>query len=364
MLVAQATRYILPIAACICFLIFIHIGRKVTVEGISSYFVAGTIALIAVIIAEVAEEFFASPYCSEPNWQRWVFSILAYMLRPAVAYIMLLIPIRGEKKLSKFMLSIPLIINAVFLLASPITGIVFYYDEFNKYTGGTLKYLPFFVGGIYLVYFVVFCIIKMRSGAESEILVSISTFVMCGIAVALESKFGQLGSLPTACITNMIFYYVYFYMDCYSRDSLTGAYRRRMMYSDVHTINAHYFITFDVNGLKQINDNMGHIAGDTALKCFGEAVVAELPRQAKFYRMGGDEFAIFYPKVDYGKILTFLDKVQKRLDPDKVPFGVSYGVARFEDASKFDEAYRKADEMLYENKQAFWENFHASKTEQ
>ena len=364
MLVEQATRYILPIAACICFLIFIHIGRNVTVEGISNYFVAGTIAILAVIFAEVAESYFAHPYCDEPNWQRWVFSITAYMLRPAVAYIMLLIPIRGEKKINRFLLSIPLIINAGFLLASPITGLVYSYDANNMYSSGTLKYLPFFVGGIYLVYFVIFCIIKMRSGSSSEIMVSISTLVMCGIAVVLESEYYLLGSLPTACIINMIFYYVYFYMDYYSRDSLTGAYRRRMMYNDVNTINAHYFITFDVNGLKQINDNLGHIAGDTALKCFSDAVYAELPRQAKFYRMGGDEFAIFYPKVDYGKILTFLDKVEKRLDPDEVPYGISYGIARFEGAKKFDDAYKKADEMLYENKQAFWKNYHASKAEQ
>ncbi len=354
MLLEHTMQYLISIVACICFLIFIYVGKTVMVEGISKYFVAGTIAILAVIAAEIGESFFASPYCTEPNWQRWIFAISAYILRPGIAFIMLIIPIRGERKSHILLLALPLAINAAFLLSSPFTGIVFSYDDANKYSSGTLKYLPFVVGGIYLVYFLFFSILRMRRGRVSEILVSSSTLVMCGLAVFLESEFGILGSLPAACIVNMIFYYVYFYMDYYSKDSLTGAYRRSVLYSDLKRTNASHVIIFDVNGLKRINDAAGHVAGDEAIRNFAKTVISLLPRQANFYRIGGDEFVVLYPKVDESKLLSFLKEIEQKVDSKLLPYGFSYGYAQLENAKDFDETYRNADDMMYQNKEIFW----------
>jgi diguanylate cyclase (GGDEF)-like protein len=362
MLLEHSMQYLISIVACICFLIFICVGKTVPAEGISKYFVAGTIAILAVIVAEIGESFFASPYYTEPNWQRWVFAISAYILRPGIAFIILAIPIRGEKKSHILLLALPLAVNAAFLLSSPFTGIVFSYDEANKYSGGTLKYLPFVVGGIYLIYFLFFSILRIRTGRASELLVSASTLVMCGLAVFLESEFEVLGSLPAACIINMIFYYVYFYMDYYSKDSLTGAYRRSVLYSDLKRTNAYYVIIFDVNGLKRINDASGHVAGDKAIRNFAGAVISVLPRQASFYRIGGDEFTVLYPKADKSELVDFLKTIEQKVDKALLTYGFSYGFAQLEKTKDFDETYRDADNMLYRNKELFWKNHNSCKS--
>lgn len=78
-------------------------------------------------------------------------------------------------------------------------------------------------------------------------------------------------------------------------DELTQLRNRRAYLEDVQLMLAMHmpfvYISMDVNGLKQVNDTIGHEAGDELLKgaacymkrCFGS--------YGKVYRMGGDEFA-------------------------------------------------------------------------
>lgn len=80
-------------------------------------------------------------------------------------------------------------------------------------------------------------------------------------------------------------------------DKLTHCYNRRAYENDMHNYSDNHdedfvFISIDVNGLKKVNDSMGHAAGDELLsgaarcmrRCFGDV--------GKVYRTGGDEFAI------------------------------------------------------------------------
>lgn len=80
-------------------------------------------------------------------------------------------------------------------------------------------------------------------------------------------------------------------------DKLTHCFNRRAYENDMHNYSDNHdedfvFISIDVNGLKKVNDTMGHAAGDELLsgaarcmrRCFGDV--------GKVYRTGGDEFAI------------------------------------------------------------------------
>ncbi len=51
-----------------------------------------------------------------------------------------------------------------------------------------------------------------------------------------------------------------------------------------------YFVMIDINGLKPVNDNIGHDAGDELIKGTADCMRKALDRYGKLYRIGGDEF--------------------------------------------------------------------------
>lgn len=357
----QLQYYIIPMLACFCFLSFIFIGKATPMKKVSGYFTAGTITILIVIFSEMAESFFTDAYYTHGNWQRWLFSMVAYILRPAIAYILLLILLRNRKK-TKFLtclLASPLAVNTLLLLISPLCGVVYYFDAQNHFTSGPLRIMPFVTGFLYLAIFILIFANDAKRNGNAEWLVSIPVAITCGLAIYLESEFELLGSLPMACIIGMIFYYIYFYVEYYTKDSLTGGLQRSAFYNAIKRYSSKYFIIFDVNGLKRINDQNGHISGDSALRSFAQTTFSILPKRARLYRIGGDEFVVLYFGADKKDVDYLLKRIENNLDKDALPFGISYGWSAFDKESEFNNAYRIADEMLYKNKAAFWDNYNS-----
>lgn len=81
-------------------------------------------------------------------------------------------------------------------------------------------------------------------------------------------------------------------------DKLTHCFNRRAYENDLHsypdapTDDDFVFVSLDVNGLKAVNDTLGHSAGDEMLKGVARCMKKCFGRWGKIYRIGGDEFAI------------------------------------------------------------------------
>ncbi len=149
---------------------------------------------------------------------------------------------------------------------------------------------------------------------------------------------------------------LYIYTEYNTKDALTGAFVRSRFYDDIKREGFKYFIIYDVNGLKHINDELGHLYGDNALRELGRSVLSSLPGKARLYRIGGDEFAIIYPKAQKEDVDALLKKINDKINLDHLPFGVSYGYSSFDKECDFINAYKKADEMLYNHKNNYWAN--------
>ena len=82
------------------------------------------------------------------------------------------------------------------------------------------------------------------------------------------------------------------------RDSLTGMLNRRAYEDDMDTYGGipkeddFVYGSMDLNGLKQINDTLGHAAGDEIIKGAGACIEQCFGAYGHVYRIGGDEFAI------------------------------------------------------------------------
>ena len=106
----------------------------------------------------------------------------------------------------------------------------------------------------------------------------------------------------------------------------------------------------DLNGLKPINDNEGHNAGDALLKNAAE-ILKETFRDCEIYRAGGDEFVVV--AIDVPKA-SLEERVEKLRQKSKIKGNVSYAIGFYHDENAGDirKAMREADALMYEDKKA------------
>ncbi len=114
-------------------------------------------------------------------------------------------------------------------------------------------------------------------------------------------------------------------------------------------------VLLDVDDLKVINDNHGHLAGDKALKAIATYINSSIRKSDYFGRWGGDEFLIVAPGIDLDGALEMAEKLRKGLPSEGVQgvgkLSISIGVASLEkDDSDYDDVLRRADRALYESK--------------
>lgn len=149
-------------------------------------------------------------------------------------------------------------------------------------------------------------------------------------------------------------------------DSLTGLMNRgyfniifedRLMLAKRHN-QLLSVIMFDLDGLKIVNDNFGHAAGDAYLEHFANFINTQFRSSDTFARIGGDEFLGIFSTTDpltLKKKMTLLQTLYTELPiqfEDNIFFGrFSYGIATYPiDADTIDGLLTVADIKMYQDK--------------
>jgi diguanylate cyclase (GGDEF)-like protein len=117
-------------------------------------------------------------------------------------------------------------------------------------------------------------------------------------------------------------------------------------------------LILDLDRFKKYNDTYGHPAGNEALRRVAQTI-RETVRAVDFpARYGGEEFAVVLPQVDAPTLERIADRIRANIEALPVPADgaavtVSIGGAVFPaDGATREELFRKADERLYEAKNA------------
>lgn len=117
-------------------------------------------------------------------------------------------------------------------------------------------------------------------------------------------------------------------------------------------------VVMDVNGLKSINDNRGHEAGDQLIKN-ASSIICRYFSHSPVFRTGGDEFVVIMESEDYDNREKIIEDfrnymmIHKNDSPDEHTPSVASGMACFPDDSEdISEVCRLADERMYKNKTA------------
>lgn len=145
-------------------------------------------------------------------------------------------------------------------------------------------------------------------------------------------------------------------------DLLTGVKNRNAMNKRVQELvdgkkaypDSLYVVFADLNGLKKVNDNEGHVAGDLLLKNAAIALQNTFPGQ-EIYRAGGDEFTVFVSGMNdsefeekYGMLRQYSDVTKNN--------GVCFAIGCCKDDGKNDirADMAAADERMYADKEEYY----------
>lgn len=145
-------------------------------------------------------------------------------------------------------------------------------------------------------------------------------------------------------------------------DEMTGTYNRRYglerlkNYCRGDRKNQLVVCFLDINGLKEVNDSMGHGAGDSLITQTVSCIRKGIRQKDELVRLGGDEFLIIaresgLPEMEqtWQNIVTAYEKINTE---GKFSFriSVSHGIAVFEDGDNDDTLVERADQLMYEEK--------------
>lgn len=155
-----------------------------------------------------------------------------------------------------------------------------------------------------------------------------------------------------------------------SKDSLTGLYNhghfmeetaktfdlftRRI---DKNCIETFSIIIFDIDDLKVINDTYGHLMGDYLLKDISDTISKRVRSSDKFFRVGGDEFALLLLDTNLEEAKIMAEDIRELIAKTKINFmanriktSISIGVSSFNEATNIEDMIHLADERLYSSK--------------
>lgn len=146
-------------------------------------------------------------------------------------------------------------------------------------------------------------------------------------------------------------------------DEMTRLYNRRCYDEDLFEYRKEglpedfVLISVDINGLKPVNDNKGHAAGDELIKGTADCLALSLGGRGKAYRTGGDEFMAIVLSPDPERIRSeIMKKAGEWRGVYSDELNVSVGYAAFKDTpgATVDELERLADSDMYAEKEKFY----------
>jgi diguanylate cyclase (GGDEF)-like protein len=110
----------------------------------------------------------------------------------------------------------------------------------------------------------------------------------------------------------------------------------------------------DLNGLKRVNDQYGHVAGDRMLK-ESAAVLRQVFAGDEIYRAGGDEFMIITRGAEEEELRERCEEIKRKAAGYKhVDFAAGYCVVS--DSRKIRSALKTADERMYRDKENYYQD--------
>jgi len=142
--------------------------------------------------------------------------------------------------------------------------------------------------------------------------------------------------------------------DC-THDAMTGLYNRAFFDEELERF-AHgrmyplSIVMADVNGLKTVNDNQGHEAGDQLIRLAARLILGAFRGEDIVARIGGDEFAVLLPSTDKDVAEKAVGRIMSCPEITSGQVSIAFGIACAENKDQIAAALKLGDERMYRDK--------------
>ena len=210
-------------------------------------------------------------------------------------------------------------------------------ETLRAYAVKTLSLIPFTQGGRIFAYLYIVNFDADRMVAMKEMMELLS-FIL-GAQISNRLLLDQLEEMS-------------------STDALTGVNNRNAMIRRVKALTDRGdpvpfgVVNIDLNGLKTVNDNEGHDAGDRLLIQAAELITSNFRRE-DVYRTGGDEFIILSEDVSPEVFRRKVNRLRESME-NHAAVSFALGTCWTDGGMSVKEALAQADEIMYANKKAYY----------
>ncbi len=147
-----------------------------------------------------------------------------------------------------------------------------------------------------------------------------------------------------------------------THDALTNLYNRAFFEEQLNLLFEERdsrvgIIVLDIDGLKYVNDTLGHQEGDKLITNVAKILSKTFRPSDIISRIGGDEFSVLLRSIDSEKIEKILERLKEKIDEynrnkkaTKYPMNVSFGYAIRDNGKSAIQIFKKADDMLFSKK--------------
>lgn len=268
--------------------------------------------------------------------------------------------------------------NALFQIVSAFHGWMIVIDSQNHYTHGPLY-------PVYMVFYSLIIIsltVRMisygksfrKQNRKSLYAIILLVFVGIGMQEILGSDYRVAYLAATFGSTFLFIHYSEFsqlQLDdeiaqqqiIISRDALTGVLSRFAYIDAISDSVPNDFAVFllDINGLKAVNDTIGHEAGDELICGAAKCIEATLGKNGRVFRIGGDEFVVF-AHMTREQTDAALKDLRHKTDSwtgkkvQSLSLSAGYAIAREHEGFSIEELVKEADKAMYEQKKNYYQH--------
>ncbi len=280
---------------------------------------------------------------------RIIITPTVYLLHPVIMFGIM--DMAEFIKKHRLLMYLPVIISAPLLYSSQWTHLIYWFSPDNKYIAAdsVMRYYPYFLLLLYIALFVgafAHRYVRYGSAERKGVMVSILA-AMAGLVIHFILRIEVDYSTLFASI--LLVYYLALYVLTAKEDTLTHLLNRQCYYADSEKLKNQItaVVSVDMNDLKKINDYQGHDAGDKALMTVAECLVKNRNKNKNVYRVGGDEFAIFYLGRTEDEVHNDIE--QMRAAMSLTQYECAFGCEMVKDRD-VEKAIIAADREMYKNK--------------
>jgi len=259
----------------------------------------------------------------------------------------------------------PAVINLIFAVASPFTGVYFYYDQANVYHRGDLFFGMATLWTLYFAYATIYLIINREKIQKRHFFPLLCFLIPPAVSGLIQFRFYGISVLWASFAVSMQLIFMSMQNGHLSIDYLTGLFNRRQLdsYLDERR-NAkkknkmQVGIMLDLDYFKMINDDFGHVVGDSALVDAAKILKTSFHKTDVICRYGGDEFVIITERNTKEEIVSDVNTLnentkkfnEKGNTPYQIEFSIGYDSFDFKTGSSPSEFLKHIDALMYLNK--------------